>query len=215
MRPCQLDRIAVTAPSRDSGVAWVEAALSVPLQPGGEDPRMGTHNALLRLGDSAYLEVIAVDPAAPAPGRPRWFRLDRIAPDASPRLATWIVRTDDIRAASLGAQSLGEIEPMTRGTLNWLIAIPADGSLPGDGLVPTLIEWKTEPHPSLLLEDQGCALVRLGGFHSDTEQILRTLESLGLQQTLVLHRLSPGERPYLVAEIRTPAGLMTLGGPHG
>lgn len=49
---------------------------------------MGTHNLMLRLGDSSYLEIIAINPAAPAPGRPRWFALDRLAGDGSPRLAT-------------------------------------------------------------------------------------------------------------------------------
>jgi hypothetical protein len=215
MRACQLDHIAVTAPSLDAGVAWVEAALGVPLQAGGEHQRMGTHNALLRLGDSAYLEVIAVNPAVPAPGRPRWFGLDRIAPDASPRLATWVARTNDIRSAASGPDSLGQIEQMSRGALSWLITIPTDGSLPGEGVAPTLIQWQTEQHPSLLLKDQGCALVRLAGFHSDSGRILRTLEFLDLQDVVVLHALPFGERPYLVAQIKTPLGLKTLGGPHG
>ncbi|WP_393939598.1 VOC family protein [Piscinibacter sakaiensis] len=54
---------------------------------GGAHPHMGTHNRLLRLGDHCYLEVIAIDPAAPPPARARWFGLDRLAPDAAPRLA--------------------------------------------------------------------------------------------------------------------------------
>ncbi len=73
------------------GVAWVEATLGVPMQPGGRHPTMGTHNALLRLGRSAYLEVIAIDPDAPPPSRPRWYGLDDLAPDAPARLATWVV----------------------------------------------------------------------------------------------------------------------------
>ena len=214
MRACQLDHIAVTAPSLDVGVTWVEAALGVQLQAGGEHPQMGTHNALLRLGDSLYLEVIAVDPAAPAPGRPRWFGLDRIASDASPRLAAWVARTDDIRAAAAGAEFFGQIEPMSRAELNWLITIRPDGSLPAEGLAPTLIEWQTEQHPAALLEDRGCALVRLDGFHPDSGRILRTLESLDLEEAVILHPLPPGERPYLVAQIKTPMGLRTLGGPH-
>ena len=32
---------------------------------------MGTHNLLMRIGDQVYLELIAIDPEAPTPGRPR------------------------------------------------------------------------------------------------------------------------------------------------
>ena len=37
---------------------------------------MSTHNHLMRLGNSAFLEVISIDPDAPAPARTRWFDLD-------------------------------------------------------------------------------------------------------------------------------------------
>jgi hypothetical protein len=86
--------------------------------------------------------------------------------------------------------------------------------LPAEGLAPTLIEWQTEQYPTALLEDRGCALVRLDGFHPDSGRILRTLESLDLEEAVILHPLPPGERPYLVAQIKTPMGLRTLGGPH-
>ena len=79
----RIDHIAVTAPSLALGAAWLEQVLGVAPQPGGEHPLMGTHNVLLRLGDDVYLEVIAADPRAAAPARPRWFGLDALEP-ASP-----------------------------------------------------------------------------------------------------------------------------------
>ena len=81
MRDAHLDHLVVTAASREAGMAWVEAALGVPLQIGGDHTSMGTHNALLRLGDDQYLQVISIDPTATAPDRPRWFELDRVDPD--------------------------------------------------------------------------------------------------------------------------------------
>ena len=61
---------------------------------------MGTHNAVLSLGPRLYLEVIAVDPSLPAPGRPRWFDLDEPRMKAElaegPVLATWVARTRDL-----------------------------------------------------------------------------------------------------------------------
>src|ERR1700693_1602747 len=116
MHPCELDHLVVTSPTLAAGVKWVEETLGVMAQTGGDHPRMGTHNALLRLGDQTYLEVIAPNPTAPTPDRPRWFELDRVAPDATPRLATWVARTGDIQSATVNCSiELGEIETMSRG----------------------------------------------------------------------------------------------------
>ncbi len=95
-----IDHLAVSAATLAEGAAAVEAALGVGLTGGGEHPAMGTHNRLLSLGD-LYLEVIAVNPAAPPPGRPRWFDLDRFR--GPPRLTTWICRCDDLPAALAAA----------------------------------------------------------------------------------------------------------------
>ena len=136
-----LDHIAITAFSLEAGAAFVADALGVAPQAGGAHPRMATHNQLLRLGDATYLEVIAPDPAAPAPGRPRWFGLDALGPRSVPALSTWVVRSTDIQASAAAAsEPLGGIEPMSRGALDWRITIPADGSVPLDGAAPALIE---------------------------------------------------------------------------
>ena len=95
-RFCELDHLVITAPTLAAGTAWAESILGVTLQAGGEHQRMATHNALLRLGNSTYLEVIAPIPAAPRPNQPRWFELDRIDADALPRLVTWVARTGEL-----------------------------------------------------------------------------------------------------------------------
>ena len=76
----RVDHLVVAAESLDQGVQWCEAMLGITPQAGGEHPLMGTHNRLLRLSTPqyprAYLEIIAIDPLAKAPGRTRWFDLD-------------------------------------------------------------------------------------------------------------------------------------------
>jgi catechol 2,3-dioxygenase-like lactoylglutathione lyase family enzyme len=70
------DHLVLAARDLDAGAAWLESLLGVKLAQGGKHARMGTHNRLLGLGDNFYLELIAIDPDAVAPGRPRWFGLD-------------------------------------------------------------------------------------------------------------------------------------------
>jgi hypothetical protein len=206
-----LDHIVIVAPSLEAGVDYVRRSLGVTPQPGGEHPRMGTHNALLRLGEEIFLEVIAVNPGAPGPARPRWFALDDLSPDSRPHLATWVVRTDDIQSAAAASESaLGTIEPMTRGSLNWAITIPHDGSLPMHGVAPTLIQWHNGPHPASRLQDQGCSLLRLEGFHPQAAQIAGMLRAIRFDGQFFAHPSTAGERPSLAAHIRTPNGVRVL-----
>lgn len=210
----RLDHIVMTAPSLARGVDYVRQALGVTPQTGVEHPRMGTHNCRLNLGEQIYLEVISVDPNAPSPKRPRWFGLDRMRPDEPPRLATWVARTDDIEAAaSASPVRLGSVESMTRGQLHYRITIPEDGSLPCQGIAPTLIQRPTGTHPTATLEDLGCSLARLECFHADAEGVSAILAAIGFDGEVSLRPLPPDARPYLVAHITSPVGCVSLGGP--
>lgn len=211
MSGCQIDHITVTAPSLASGAALVRDVLGIAPQPGGQHPRMGTHNLLLRLGDALFLEVIAPDPAAPPPDRPRWFGLDRLAPQAAPSLATWVVRSADIHASLAAAsEALGNVEPMSRGALSWLITIPSDGSLPLGGVAPALIEWHVDIHPAARLRDDGLSLSRLELVHPEPERISRLLASLALDAPVSVTAAAAGALPQLIAHIHTPQGLRLL-----
>ena len=55
MSTCQLDHLVVTAPSLEAGAAWVHAQLGLWPHSGGVHERMGTHNLLMRLGETVYL----------------------------------------------------------------------------------------------------------------------------------------------------------------
>ena len=214
MPPTSLDHITITAFSLEAGAAFVVESLGVAPQVGGEHPRMGTHNLLLRLGESMFLEVIAPNPAVAAPARPRWFALDDLGPQSPPSLSTWVVRTDDIHAsAAASSEPLGHIEPMSRGALNWLITIPVDGSVPLDGTAPALIEWHTDGHPAAKLEDKGLSLAKLDIVHPDPDRVSRLLASLKLDAPVSIVRAPQGASARLVAHIHTPQGLRVLSAP--
>lgn len=204
----ELDHLVVTAPDLSTGVEFLHRALGVIPQQGGEHPRMGTHNCFVRLGERVYLEVIAADPDARPPGRPRWFQLDRPESVRACRLATWVVRTDDIRAAAAASPvPPGRVEAMSRGDLNWLITIPEDGGMPLEGVAPSLIQWPADAtHPADRLEDTGCRLTRLEGFHRDPDRVSEMLKAIGFQGKFDISPLAPGQPPHLVAHIQTPIG---------
>jgi hypothetical protein len=207
---CAIDHLTVTAPTLESGADYVRRSLGVAPGVGGEHPRMGTHNLLLKLGESMFLEVIAPNPAAPRPDRWRWFALDDAASSATPRLAAWVARTDDLGACPAELLALlGPVETMTRGAREWLITIPADGALPLGGSLPALIEWRSPRAPAGAgLPEAGCALGGLTLRHPQPERLSGLLALAGLADAVATGAGTPG----LWADIVTPSGLRRLGG---
>ncbi|MDO9640083.1 MAG: VOC family protein [Pseudotabrizicola sp.] len=198
----RFDHLAVSCTALDEGAAWAEDALGLPLVAGGQHPHMGTHNRLLRLGD-AYLEVIAIDPAAPAPGWPRWFGLDGFA--GVPRLTNWVVACDDLDAALAQApDGAGVAVDLARGDLRWRMGVPGDGQLPFGGAFPALIQWQG-PHPAPRLPDSGARLARLVITHPDAAGLRVALA--GLADPRVVVEAGP---LALRAEIDTPHGRRVL-----
>lgn len=142
----RLDHLAVAAATLEEGAEWVGDQLGVRPGPGGEHAVMGTHNRLMSIGPGVYLEVIAVDPDAPPPGRPRWFGLDHFS--GPPRLTAWVVRTEDLEAAlAVAPPGSGTPLDVSRGAYSWRISVPDDGLLPLDGVAPALIQWIGGGHP--------------------------------------------------------------------
>lgn len=202
----ELDHLVVVAPTLAAGAAYIQDTLGVELQHGGSHPRMGTHNLLLSLGESTYLEVISIDPLAPPPETPRWFELDQIHSNTMPYLAAWVVRTQNVHTASAPWTSIvGNVVPMTRGALSWLITVTPDGSLPRSGAAPVLIEWQTKVHPAKSLSDVGCSLVGFEVYHPEPLAVTNMLKSLELNPPIIV-RPSRAGATKLVAHIQTPQG---------
>ena len=157
----ELDHLVVAAATLEEGARWIERELGVAPVPGGKHALMGTHNRLLSLGPGRFLEVIAIDPAAPPPPRARWLALDTPAMRArlarGPALIHWVERTDDIEAALRGGPGDVQILDLERGRYRWRIGVPRDGAIPGGGARATLIQWQGD-HPADALPASGCEL---------------------------------------------------------
>ena len=202
----RIDHLAVSALTLDEGTAAVEEALGVRLSPGGQHPLMSTHNRLLGLGD-VYLEVIAADPAAPAPGRPRWFRLDRFS--GAPRLTNWIAAVDDLDAALAAAPAgTGRATDLARGDLRWRMGVPDDGGLPYDDAFPALIQWLGSAHPAGRLPDVGVRLRRLLVVHPEAPALRAALGPVADARLVV----EAGAAKAMRAEFETKGGTRVLAG---
>lgn len=170
----ELDHLVVAAATLAEGAAWCEAVLGIVPGAGGRHAWMGTHNRIFGIGSArfprAYFEIIAIDPDATAPLRPRWFGLDDPALQSGlgdgPRLIHWVARCVDVAAAAAAFRHAGhdpgEVLPAGRetpgGLLRWRITVRPDGRRLCDGALPTLIEWG-EVHPSASLPASGVTLV--------------------------------------------------------
>lgn len=213
-----LDHLVVAAASLAQGVAWCEATLGVTPGPGGEHALMGTHNRLLSLDSPAfplaYLEIIAINPAAPHPaeGRKRWFGLDdpqlqtRLA-QHGPQLVHWVARSTALHThvdafTALGLQPgtpVAASRPTPDGLLQWQMVLRPDGALLDGGAVPTLIQWLGR-HPAQTMPASGLVLQGL--------QVGAALPA-GLRQLLRLPGLRFGDEagsPALCASLLTPLG---------
>ncbi|UWQ51006.1 VOC family protein [Leisingera caerulea] len=199
-----LDHLAVAGQTLQEAVAHTEEALGLPLGPGGQHARYGTHNRLIGLEDGLYLEAIAIDPDARPEEQPRWFNLDQFTGPA--RLNNWILRSEDLAAEKhmLPPHAQRHVS-MQRGDLSWLMTVPADGLLPFDNLFPAVLQWQAEP-PAGKLPQSGCRLTRLVLSHPEVAELQTALDRILNDPRL---KVEAGE-PAMMAEFATPHGPRVL-----
>lgn len=207
------DHIAIGATSLEEGTRDLKRRLKIEIPFGGTHPRMATHNCLTRLGGDRFLEIISIDPDAPAPDRPRWFDLD----DASqrqlltqgPRPIAWIARTRNIALVLSRAQDkgldLGRPIEMTRGALRWLIAIRDDGHLPEGGTLPVIIQWPDGPHPATRMTDLGLRLKTLRLLHPRPHTLRAMLEAIGAAHLVTIEPVETS-KPHVECDVTTSDG---------
>ena len=211
-----LDHLVVAAATLEQGVAWCEATLGITPGPGGQHALMGTHNRLCRIDGpgfaNVYLEIIAIDAQAAAPGRTRWFGLDDPALQASiataPRLVHLVARSAMLDMHRWGLITVGH-QPgnpvkagrdTPQGRLEWQILLRDDGALLCGGALPTLIQWQG-PHPTQAMPASAAALQALS-LHGVPPRAREVLRLRG-----VTHRESG---PALRAVFNTPRGEVVL-----
>ena len=212
-----VDHLVVGAATLEQGVAWCESTLGVTPGPGGRHALMGTHNRLLKIVTpdfvDAYLEIIAIDPDAPPPARPRWFGLDGAALQSAlrsgPRLLHLVARSTMLDMHRWGLITLGHPpgDPVAAsrdtpaGRLSWQMLLRDDGGLALAGALPTLIQWQG-PHPAQQMPDSGVRLSALS-LHGVPDRVRDLLRLRGVQ-------VLAAAGPAVTATLDTPLGKVVL-----
>ena len=211
------DHLVIVAHTLEQAADWCEASLGVQPGPGGQHALMGTHNRLLSITSEAhphaYLELIAIDPSAPAPTRARWFGMDDPALQAAareaPRLVHVVASTPNVEMLRWGLVNLG-LDPgvpvaaerqTPQGKLAWRIQLLGDGLVDTHFELPTLIEWQGR-HPSDSMPASALQLstVQAGGMPA---RVAALLQWRGLQH-------ADATQPRWRVTLQGPVGDVTL-----
>jgi hypothetical protein len=201
-----LDHIVLGVNDLDRGVAWVELQTGVRARFGGVHPGRGTRNALLSLGATRYLEIIAPDPQQSSPV---WFTT--ISTLSEPRLISWAVHTHDLAALAQTAQAAGfPVDGPHDGarsrpdgkTLRWKSLRLRDDR---GGLLPFFIEWNADTLHPAADTPAGCHLESFRVESPDMAELQRASQALSVEV-----EIAAAEKPGLRARIRSPRGLLEL-----
>ena len=190
----RIDHIVIGAANLISGTNILETKLRTKFSPGGEHQIMGTHNNLLKLQSDIYLEVIANNPNVDKPSHQRWFSLDEARTKEkikhSPRALCWVLEVDNIEdTVKKCGYNPGEILQVSRGELTWKITVPSNGRLADNGVLPALIEWPSDQHPSKKLTNSKVSINELSLFHPESYKIKDIISNL-IESDLI--RISEG-----------------------
>ena len=210
------DHLVYAAPDLEVAVDDLTERFGVRPSAGGKHPN-GTHNALLALSNSCYLEIIASDPDQSAQQSEKQldFGLDWLK---IPRLVTWAVLAPSLEEVASASQAAGydpgvvveggRVRP-DGAQLSWRTTKRPETREgwppPGDGIVPFLIEWGADtPHPSTT-SAQGVRLLELSLFHPRPAEVQPMLSALHIDILV-----TAGTAPAMRARLETPLGIVTL-----
>jgi hypothetical protein len=209
----KLDHLTVIAPTLAEGISHVQNCLDLDVPFGTRHDYMGTHNHRLQLGNSVYLEIVALDPEGTEPVRSRWFGLDnqeKVRSDWNEgrRLRGWVANTQamDFVLSTHGA-ILGDKVPLPTMNPTFDFTIPNDGSLPLDGAAPSIIDHRGDPTAMASIPDLGARLRSLTLEHPNPTAIETLYRELSIEHPPVIIQ-APKVR--FRAVIETPTGLNEL-----
>jgi hypothetical protein len=201
-----IDHIIWACRDLESGIDTIESMTGVRAEIGGRHPGLGTHNALMHIGNRSYFEIVAPDPDQD--GGP-WARSLQAMPE--PGLLHWVIARPDLGEYQNGLPGLvsggNRIMRVSRlhpklGQLNWELML-----IPGHEhgcLVPFLIDWGDSTHPTESIEAV-CTLTRVRITTPRLDEIRKISTWLGIEA-----EFSEGDESKLEFCIDAPKGEITF-----
>ena len=206
-----IDHIVIGAANLEKATKKVEGLIKTKLSTSGKHSLMATHNRLVRLQNSAYMEIIAIDPSASFPKsctrEKRWFSLDsnktKRRLSLAPQPLCWVVAVNNIEQTALNCgYEPGRITEMSRGDFRWKLTVPDSGELSEGGVLPVLIEWPKGRNPADVMPESNLVLKQITLFHPSPNFIEHILFAMDISGPI---KIKFGE-PEIQFTFRTPNG---------
>ena len=206
-----IDHIVIGAANLEKATKKVEGLLKTTFSTSGNHASMATHNRLLKLQNSIYMEVIAIDPSASflksCTREKRWFSLDSSKTkrrlSLAPQPLCWVVAVNNIeKTASNCGYEPGRITEMSRGDFRWKLTVPDSGELSEGGVLPVLIEWPKGKNPADVMPESNLALKQITLFHPSPAFIKHILSAMDIAGPITIKF---GE-PAIQFTLKTPNG---------
>ncbi len=205
-----LDHIVYGVPDLKQAIELFKKQSGVEPVIAGKHPGLGTHNAILSLGNMQYLEFIALDPEAPKKNKELPSLCSSLLDLSAAKIMTWVIRTDNLAKVVNELNALGnfQIDPpqsfsrtKSDGTVVAMeLAYKKLPPAPGDGLIPFFINWGKTPHPSLSVACK-CQIKEWYGCHPNADMLNNALHKVGID-----FLIKPAEVPSMHLVMNTPKG---------
>lgn len=204
-----IDHIVYAVSNLEEGMAHFEQLTGVRPVFGGYHTTKGTKNALVRLGGTAYLELLAVDHENTTVSRSRWMGVDLVN---EPMLTRWSLKSDNLaldsevlkkHQADMGVIQGGERKTAVGDWLRWQMILPL--AEPLVEVVPFFTDWQNSSvHPAAALDDR-CVIIELKLAHPNPAQVQATMDALAAGVVV-----EKGESPKISLHLQTPRGVVVL-----
>lgn len=175
---------------------------------GGKHLNQGTKNALVRIGERAYFEILAIDQENTSIKPPRWMGIDLID---KPKITRWAINSNNIRTdADLLNNYKSDISEIIEGKrqtpsgdwLQWKMTKPA--ASPEVEVMPFLLDWSdSEYHPCDRM-GQKISVLNLTLYHDHPNSVQDHIIQLNIDPPI------QSKQPRIRINLKTPKGIIAI-----